>query len=283
MCIVHNQKKALQEEEAAGTYNKITMLTAHDFPEQYYNILTDSYRANVSVGSTPLNTSDHVVLLQSDSGVMSHWKDFHQLAVFTYLSHEAAAPFTLAEGDTVTVPLVPQVGLFRTGRLHRLNCHAVQLPLQSRRVYLILLLPDTPDGVAQVVSSLPKEKLLQMVKSLPLVETHVSLPQLAILTSDLDLGPFVRQLGVRQLFTDSHNYVRSIKQNAYFSTSFVAVNSVGSVTTQLELGSSGRSKRDVNKVVFDRPFLFFLVHAPSDAVLLAGAVQNPTQVPFPSS
>jgi hypothetical protein len=104
---------------------------------------------------------------------------------------------------------------------------------QSRRVHLILLLPDAPDSIDQVLVSLSKEKLLQMVRGLPQQETEVALPQLAILTSDLDLGPFIRQMGVRQLFTDPHVNVRSIKQNAYFSTSFVAVNSVGSISTEL--------------------------------------------------
>ncbi|XP_054271468.1 serpin I2 isoform X2 [Macrosteles quadrilineatus] len=275
-------ERALQEEEAAGTYNKITMLTAHDLSSQYFDVLTDSYRANVSVSTTPLNTTERVLSLQSDSGVMSHWKDYQRLAVYTYLSHEAAAPFTLLSGATVQVPMVPQVGVFRRGRLNRLNCLAVQLPLESRRVHLILLLPDADDGIDQVLKSLAKEKLLQMIKALPQQETEVTLPQLAILTSDLDLGPFIRQLGVRQLFTDPHVNVRSIKQNAYFSTSFVAVNSVGSISTELDIRSSGRFKRDTNKVVFNRPFLFFLVHSASDAILLAGVVQNPTQVPVPT-
>lgn len=94
-------------------------------------------------------------------------------------------------------------------------------------------MPDTPEGIDELLVSLPKEKLLQTVNSLPLKETEVSFPQLAILTTDLDLGPFLRQLGIRQLFTNPSGYVRSIKQNAYFSTSFVAVNSVGSFTAQL--------------------------------------------------
>lgn len=98
---------------------------------------------------------------------------------------------------------------------------------------LILLLPDLLGGLDEVLVSLSKEKLLLMVKDLPLKETQVSLPQLAILSSNMDLGPFLRQLGVRQLFTAPHSFIRSIKQNAYFSTSFVAVNSVGSITTQL--------------------------------------------------
>lgn len=94
-------------------------------------------------------------------------------------------------------------------------------------------MPDTPEGIDEMLVSLPKEKLLQMINSLPLKETEVTLPQLAILSSNLDFGPFLRQLGIRQLFTNSNSYVRSIKQNAYFSTSFVAVNSVGSFTAQL--------------------------------------------------
>jgi len=259
------------------------MMTAHNLSQHYYNILTDDYRANVSLSPSLIDSTEQVISLQSDSGVMSHWRDYSKLAVYTYLSHEAAAPFLLPSGETVPVPLVPQVGAFRTGRLHRLNCLAVQLPLESRRVHLILLLPDSDAGVDELLASLPREKLLQMVKALPLGEAQVSLPQLAILTSDLDLGPFIRQLGLRQLFTSPLTAVRSIKQNAYFSTSFTAVNSVGSVITQLEFKTTGRSKREANKIIFDRPFVFLLVHSPSDAILLAGVVQNPTQVPFSSS
>jgi hypothetical protein len=68
--------------------------------------------------------------LRSDSGVMSHWKDYDQLATFSFLSHQSAAPFHRTSTDTIHVPMVPQVGEFRTGRVHQLNAHAVELPLQ---------------------------------------------------------------------------------------------------------------------------------------------------------
>lgn len=273
----------MEEEEAAGTYNKMTMMTAHPLPKQYYELLTDFYRANVSYSENPMdNATEQILDLQSDSGVMSHWKDYHKLAVYTYLSHQAAAPFSLSGGGTVHVPMIPQVGVFRIGRLHRLNCIAVQLPLETRRVYLVLLMPDTPEGIDEMLATLPKEKLLQMVNSLPLKETEVMLPQLAILSSDLDFGPFLRQLGIRQLFTNSNSYVRSIKQNAYFSTSFVAINSVGSFTAQIDLKPTSRPKREASVLTIDKSFLFFLIHRQSEVILLAGAVQNPTQVPYPS-
>lgn len=104
---------------------------------------------------------------------------------------------------------------------------------QSQRVHLILLLPDSVDNINEILTSLAKENLLQAVKSLPLRETQVALPQLAILTKDLDLAPFLHRIGLDKLFTNPHSHIRSIKQNVYFSTSFVAVNSVGSVMTLL--------------------------------------------------
>lgn len=68
--------------------------------------------------------------LRSDSGVMSHWKDYDRLAAFSFLSHEPAAPFQRTPTDIVSVPMVPQVGHFRAGRIHQLNSHAVELPLE---------------------------------------------------------------------------------------------------------------------------------------------------------
>jgi hypothetical protein len=40
-----------------------------------------------------------------------------------------------------------------------------------------------------------------------------------------------------------------------------------------------RLKREATNLVVDRPFLFFLLHRDTQLVLLAGKVQNPTQVP----
>jgi hypothetical protein len=73
--------------------------------------------------------------LRSDSGVMSHWKDYDRLAAFSFLSHEASAPFQRTPTDTVLVPMVPQVGEFRAGRISQLNAHAVELPLEVSRRY----------------------------------------------------------------------------------------------------------------------------------------------------
>jgi hypothetical protein len=75
--------------------------------------------------------------LRSDSGVMSHWKDYDKLAAFSFLSSQTAAPFHRTSTDTIHVPMVPQVGQFRAGRVHQLNAHAVELPLQVIYSYMV--------------------------------------------------------------------------------------------------------------------------------------------------
>jgi hypothetical protein len=67
---------------------------------------------------------------------MSHWKDYDQLAAFSFLSHQTAAPFHRTSTDTIAVPMVPQAGQFRAGRVHQLNAHAVELPLQVIGSYM---------------------------------------------------------------------------------------------------------------------------------------------------
>lgn len=68
--------------------------------------------------------------LHSDTGVMSHWKDFDKLAVYTYLTHQPSSPFITYNGTNVEVPMIPQVGLFRAGYINKLSSQAVELILE---------------------------------------------------------------------------------------------------------------------------------------------------------
>ncbi|XP_075228210.1 serpin B10-like [Lycorma delicatula] len=274
----------LEDEELAGTYMKANLLSSQPLPKSFHDILTSYYFTNITENARE-NSSAHVLELLSDSGVMSHWKDYHKLAVYTYLSHQPATQFQAPHGRSVEVPMIPQVGVLRAGEIPRLNAQAVELLMEANHVSLLLLMPESAEGLDELLVKLPKERLPQLLKSLPLQETEVALPQFAIVTSDLDLAPFFRQLGVRSAFSNDSKktHVRGVKQNAYFSTSFVAVNSVGSVGSVIEFKSkAAKIKREISNssiITFDHSFLFFLIHRHSATVLLAGAVQNPTQVP----
>lgn len=292
---------AAENQEAAGSFNMALMASSQPLLPSYRAILNKYYRANITHSSKLDNISVKTpadaagarpaaisLELRSDSGVMSHWKDYDRLAAFSFLSHEASAPFQRTPTDTVRVPMVPQVGEFRAGRISQLNAHAVEIPLEVGMVTLLLVVPDSADNLDELLVKLPGVSLQQLVQEwLPRSDTTVSLPQLTIVSSAIDVTPFLRQLGIRLVFnataadlsvatTAPVVHVKSVTQDAFFSTSFVSVNSVGSLSTNLV---PKRPKRGATNLVVDRPFLFFLLHRDTQLVLLAGKVQNPTQVP----
>lgn len=129
---------------------------------------------------------------------------------------------------------------------------------------MLIMMPDDVNGSELMMERLSKENFLEILDSLGYQDTEVLLPQLAAFTNALDLEPFFKKLGVKTAFNQTvsnnngNNNVNSsrsynnktvpmtgntsksptvtlvsMKQNAYFSMSFITINSVGSVGTKL--------------------------------------------------
>jgi hypothetical protein len=117
--------------------------------------------------------------------------------------------------------------------------------LKAGMVTLLLVVPDSADNLDELLVKLPRVSLQQLVQEwLPHSDISVSLPQLTIVSNAIDVTPFLRQLGIRSVFNATSAdlsvatvapavYVKSVIQDAFFSTSFVSVNSVGSLSTNL--------------------------------------------------
>jgi len=121
---------------------------------------------------------------------------------------------------------------------------------------MLIMMPDDVNGSELMIERLSKDNYLDILDSLGYQNTEVLLPQLAAFTNGLDLEPFFKKLGVKAAFNqtvsdsaDNNNKTSStsrdhaskspvvtlvsMKQNAYFSMSFITINSVGSVGTKL--------------------------------------------------
>ncbi|KAK3920852.1 Glia-derived nexin [Frankliniella fusca] len=296
-------------EDVSGAFTEATLHSSRRLPDQYRTMLEDYYLASLSNelqpteagspegrGPNDLGQNETLVLsLSSDTGVMSHWRDFHLLPVYVLLSHQAAAPFTRPSGpkDVLTVPMVPLVGVFRFGRVaaregQNAACWAVEVPLEARGTSLVLVLPlASAAPVSEAVAGLSPYVPLLVSKLVP-TEMEVLLPQLAAVSQGKDLRPALRALGVRTALDPSMpQHVGSVTQDAFVSTSFVAINSVSSVGARLaERSRRRRRRRDATttpapptpRLVLNRPFAFYVVHD-SELVLLAGIVNSPAQVP----
>jgi hypothetical protein len=115
-------------------------------------------------------------------------------------------------------------------------------------VTLLLVVPDSADNLDELLVKLPRVSLQQLVQEwLPHSDISVSLPQLTIVSNAIDVTPFLRQLGIRSVFNATSAdlsvatvapavHVKSVTQDAFFSMSFVSVNSVGSLSTNLGKG-----------------------------------------------
>lgn len=107
-------------------------------------------------------------------------------------------------------------------------------------------MPDIEDFEA-AKENLAKESIISIIEAQSKSETEVLLPQLTMLNKNLELIPFLKRFQIQTIFNDTRDYkveksdskinnteyrpmyVTSIRENVYFSTSFVAVNSVSSV------------------------------------------------------
>ena len=110
---------------------------------------------------------------------------------------------------------------------------------------LLLLVPDSADNLDELLEKLPAVSLQQLVQEwLPFSEASVSLPQLTIINSAINVTPFLRQLGIRSVFNATSAdltaaavapgiHVKSVTQDAFFSISFTSVNGVGAASANL--------------------------------------------------
>lgn len=108
-------------------------------------------------------------------------------------------------------------------------------------------MPDEVRELDGLVNKLMNYNLPNLIESMPKSEMEVFIPQLTAVSKNLNISDILVKSGIRQAFepkkanltkasdsanaTDSFIYVKNVTQNAYFSTSFVALNSVSGTST----------------------------------------------------
>ncbi|KAK6640777.1 hypothetical protein RUM44_012474 [Polyplax serrata] len=279
--------KYSNDPEAAGSFNSASMVSSFKLNATYKETLEKYYCANITENSGKMN---HTTLeLGSITGVMSHWKDYDKLAVYTFLSHQPMKPFKKRDGTIVGVPMIPQVGVFRGGRWE--NSNVILLPLQAKLVELLLIVPDEVAMLDVTLKKLHEITIPVLVESLQKQEIEVFVPQASIVNKNYNLTSMLVRNGIRRVFDpvkanlskassfgpNDIIHLTKFDQNAFFSTSFVAVNSVSGISSA---SGNRRRRRNAKSIYLDQPFLFFVIQKDTQLVLLSGKLENPVQVPL---
>lgn len=116
------------------------------------------------------------------------------------------------------------------------------LVLQSNLVDFMLIMPEKSTKINAIAKSLNANTLTTLISSLQGEELEVFIPQLATVSRNLNLTPLVRSRGINLIFNANraemntafdqsrHAYLEQISQNAYFTTSFTALNAISGIS-----------------------------------------------------
>jgi serpin B len=221
----------------------------------------------------------------------------------------AEAPFHLAgggpeggpEGGQVLVPMMAQTDSFP---YHRAEGYAaVELPYAGGETSMLIVVPDRPEpgsgsgsepepagGFGAFERSFGADAFEALVEDLETVRVELALPRFEI-ASTAALGAALRELGMARAFGDEADFsgmvdvekepaiARDLRLDEVLHKAWVRVDEAGTeaaAATAAMMAVTSMPIGEPVRLIVDRPFLFFVRHRPTGAILFAGRVLDPT-------
>jgi serpin B len=190
-------------------------------------------------------------------------------------------PFTLSDTKQVDVPLMATTSDLRY--FEDANAQILSLPYKSRELSMIVVLPIEKLGLEKVEQALTNQKLNDWIKGLATKEVEVYLPKFKV-TSEFSLNDTLSDMGMPRAFSDEAEFGRmtsedELKISKVLHKAFVEVDEKGTeaaAATGIVITPTA-SPIEPEKIVFraDHPFLFFIRHNSSGAILFFGRLADP--------
>jgi serpin B len=188
-------------------------------------------------------------------------------------------PFRLADGSEVEVPMMHQKRTFKLGRADGLSI--LGMPYKGRDLSMLILLPDSVDGLAELEQRLTYEDLTGWISSLRGEKVNVTIPKFKM-TSSFGLNDVLAGMGMSSAFrADAADFSKMTgKKDLFISAvvhkAFVEVNEEGTeaaAATGVVMTLSAVSQDRV--FVADHPFLFLIRDDVTGSILFMGRVTDP--------
>ncbi len=190
-------------------------------------------------------------------------------------------PFTTATKQTVNVPTMHLIDSFRYGEDK--NVKVLELRYEGSDLALMIVLPDTKDGLAKVEESLDADAIERWSGALQSTRVDVALPKLSFRSGGV-MNPVLQELGIKTAFSDKADFgamadpKAKIQIGPVFHQTFLTVDEVGTEAA----AATGAVMRTTSLMVgepkpfkVDHPFLFFVRDAKRGRLLFAGRVVDP--------
>jgi serpin B len=196
-------------------------------------------------------------------------------------------PFQIAGVGTENVPTMRRQDSYAYGAHEEFV--AVAVPYVTGELQFLILLPDAPDGLANLKKKLTPDLFAECAK-MRARDAILYLPKLTLRPSTMSLAENLQSLGLKTAFDHpegSANFSRMAPRepeeylciSEIFHQAFLALDEDGTeaaAATAVVIGGRGISRPTTPiEIMVDRPFVFAIQHRPSGACLFLGQVVDP--------
>ncbi len=189
----------------------------------------------------------------------------------------APSDFTLADGSTVSVPMMNNTAQTSYGEGD--GYAALEMPYDGGELSMVLVLPS---DLAAFESGLDAARLEGVLGSLGTRSVSIAMPKFKI-ESNLGLVPPLEELGMPIAFSGDADFSGINGQGGLaisdvIHKAFVSVNEAGTeaaAATAVVIGET--SAPEPASIRFDHPFLFFIRDNATSAILFVGRVADPSK------
>ena len=192
----------------------------------------------------------------------------------------AEAPFTTGEGAEVTARFMHQSETLRYTGMEDLQ--VLSLPYRDGRLSMVILLPRRSGALEDLEARLDPERLASWLSALRPIHVHAALPRFEF-ESSLDLTGTLAEMGMRDAFDRERADFSEMTEVQLFISlvlhkAFVSVDEEGTeaaAATAVVMTDTGAPSEPAVEFQADRPFLFFIQHRDTGAILFLGRFADP--------
>lgn len=112
---------------------------------------------------------------------------------------DQSRPFYVSEKDKVLVPSIHSQGMYHSGDISHLDSKAIVLPYKGGRYSLLILVPNSRDGLQKLISNLSGYPLKEIYKQLTEKTVDVCLPCFEINTISKPISSLQKVKGIYRL------------------------------------------------------------------------------------
>ncbi|XP_004596547.2 serpin B6 isoform X2 [Ochotona princeps] len=192
-------------------------------------------------------------------------------------------PFKVSKNEEKPVQMMFRKSTFKITYVGEIFTRILMLPYVGKELQMLIMLPDEHMDLKEVEKELTYERFVEWTKSdrMDEEEVDVYLPRFK-LEEDYDMEDVLRRLGMTDAFEEGSadfsgmSSKGSLHLSKVLHKSFVEVNEEG---TEAAAATAGimmlRCARIPNQFRADHPFLFFIQHSKTNAILFCGRFSSP--------